>query len=86
MPSVRPADTSAAAWEMQLAAYRGMGPQARVEIAAALSDEVREITLAGIRSRHPGYSEADARDALHRLLLGDELFQAVWPGRPLRAP
>jgi hypothetical protein len=71
---------------MQIAAYRRMGAEARVELAARMSDEVREIALAGIRSRHPEYSEDEARDALHRLLYGDELFRAVWPGRPLIRP
>lgn len=79
-------DTSPEALAVQIAAYRRMGPEARVELALRMSDEVREITLAGIRSRHPTYSEAQARDALHRLLLGDELFRAVWPDHALLAP
>jgi hypothetical protein len=79
-------DTSPEALAVQIAAYRRMGPEARVELAARMSDEVREIALAGIQSRHPDYSEDEARDALYRLLYGDELFRAAWPGRPLMQP
>ena len=83
---MRPPDTSPDALAVQVDAYRRMGGEGRVAMLAAMSDEVREIALAGIRSRHPTYSESEVHDALHRLLLGDELFRAVWPGRPLLRP
>lgn len=51
-----------------------------------MCDEAREIAQAGIRARHPGYSAAEVRWALFRLLLGDDLFRAAYPGRPLLAP
>jgi hypothetical protein len=42
-----------------------------------MSDELREIARAGIRSRHPEYGERQVRDALEDLLLGEELATAA---------
>ena len=53
---------------LQLKLYRQMTPSQRVQIAVDLSDAVRETTLAGIRRRHPQYSESDVRDAFLRLV------------------
>jgi len=56
-----------------------MAPSQRCTIAARMSADARAITLAGIRRRHPDYDEHQARLALFRLLLGDEMFRRVWP-------
>jgi hypothetical protein len=37
-------------------------------------------------ARHPAYDEYQARMALYRLLVGDELFRRAWPAEPLLAP
>ena len=58
----------------------------RVEIAARLSEDVRAIAMAGIRARHPEYSDREIWFALQRLLLGDELFGRAWPLAPRLAP
>lgn len=81
-----PLDTSPEAHEAQLQAYRRMGAEARVRIGFSMSEDVRQIAAQGIRSRHPDYEEARVRSALFRLLYGDELTQAVWPGEALVAP
>ena len=81
-----PLDTSAEAHEAQLGAYRRMGAEARVRIAFRLSEEVREVGAQGIRARHPEYSEAQVRGALFRLMYGDELALAAWPGEALVSP
>lgn len=60
-----------------------MGPQRRVEVAADLSEAVFELSRTGIRLRHPTYDDAEVRLAELRLRLGDELFRAAFPGRPL---
>jgi hypothetical protein len=73
------ADTTPDAARVRLAIYRRMAPQQRCAIAAQMSADARAIALAGIRQRHPGYDEQQARLALFRLLLGDELFRRVWP-------
>jgi hypothetical protein len=83
---VRPRDTDAAAYEAQIQAYRRMGSEARVRLAAEMSEDARSISLAGIRARHPEYDDAHVRRALFRLLLGEDLVRAMWPGEALVAP
>lgn len=55
---------------MQLQLYREAGPARRVQIAVELSDAVRETALAGIRRRHPDYSERKVRDTFLRVVYG----------------
>ncbi len=55
-------------------------------MALRMSEEARAVTMAGIRDRHPEYTEQEARLALCRLIHGDEAFRRVWPGRPLLEP
>ena len=78
---MRPHDTTPEAHKQQIAAYRRMPGEQRVLIALRMSEELREITLAGIQSRHPDYTPAQARDALLRLILGDDLYRAAYPSR-----
>jgi len=63
-------DTSAAAAAHQLELYRLAGPQRRVEIAAELSDAVRELARAGVRLRHPEFSDDQVRRELLRIFYG----------------
>jgi hypothetical protein len=51
-----------------------------------MSLAARATTLAGIRARHPEYDDGTARWALFRLLVGDALFERVWPSARLVAP
>ncbi len=68
----RARDTSETAFERQLAAFRAMTPGERVAIAAAMSDEIRALSEAGIRDRHPTYTRAQVEAALTEILLGNE--------------
>jgi hypothetical protein len=79
-------DTSAEAHAAQTEAYRRMGGRGRVAIMFRLSDMVRRTSMAGIRKRHPDYDETQARNALLRLLLGDDLVRRVWPDREFPSP
>lgn len=79
-------DTSWEALSLQIDAYRRLSPAARVDMTIRLSEDVREIALAGIRQRHPQYSPGQARRALYLLLYGEELVQAVWPTQPPLTP
>lgn len=83
---MRPRDTTPAAHEAQLRCYRRMSGAERVALAAQLSEDVRAVAMAGIRSRHPEYSDREAWYALQRLLLGDELFGRAWPLAPRLVP
>jgi hypothetical protein len=79
-------DTTAESHVAQLEAYRRLGPAARSRLAARLSADVRELTRAGIRARHPEYGAEEVELAIRRLLYGDDLFRRAWPARPLLAP
>ncbi len=76
-------DTSHDADLVQHRIWRQMGGARRVELAVRMSEAARAIALDGIRARHREYSDEEAQSALLRLTLGDELFQAAYPGRPL---
>ncbi len=79
-------DTTPEAAALQLAIYRRMRPGKRCEIAVEMSLAARDLTLAGIRMRHQSYDVQEARFALFRLLLGDDLFRRAWPSAPLLDP
>jgi hypothetical protein len=74
---LRARDTSAAAYQRQLDAFRAMTPGERVAIAAAMSDEVRALAEAGIRDRHPESTDAQVAYMLAEILLGPELAAKV---------
>ena len=81
-----PVDTSTDAHRRQVEAYARMGGAARLSVAFDLSEAVRRITQAGIRHRHPDYSNEEVWAAWARLTLGDALYREVWPHRPLVTP
>jgi hypothetical protein len=61
-------DTDPAVRRRQLEAYRRMTPQQRVELAFQMSEDLRAISLAGIRARHPELDEAAVAEELVRIL------------------
>jgi hypothetical protein len=81
---MRPRDTTPDAAERQRDWYRACGPGRRGELALEMSEEARELTRAGIRGRHPEWSEAEVTAELLRIVLGDDLFSRAWPPRPPR--
>ena len=83
---MRPRDTTAESHSIQMDIYRRMGPARRAQLAAQLSEDVRQLSREGIRARHPAYTDEEVELALRRLLHGDDLFRRAWPGRPLLAP
>jgi len=70
-------DTDRKAFEVQGDIYARIGGAARADIAFRLTDAVRRITQAGIRHRHPEYSNEQVFQAWARLKLGDDLTRAV---------
>jgi len=82
----RPADTTAEAWNAQLAFLRRMDGSRRAAAAFELTRLVREASRAGIRARHPGYSPAEVGRAFFRMLHGDTITRSVWPDRELLDP
>ena len=83
---LEPLDTTAAARDVQREAYRRLGGAGRVAIVFRLSALVRETAMAGILSRHPGYSDTQVQMALRRLVLGDDLVRKAWPDQELVDP
>jgi hypothetical protein len=81
-----PTDTTADAHARQSEAYRRMGGRGRVAVVYRLNETVKNLALAGIRARHPGYSDTQVEDAYVRMLLGDALVRAAWPDRELVDP
>jgi hypothetical protein len=82
----RSLDTSEQADAVQLAAYRRLGGAGRVAIAFRLTALVRETAVAGIRRRHPDYSNEQAARAFRRLVLGDALMREAFPQDDLVEP
>jgi predicted adenine nucleotide alpha hydrolase (AANH) superfamily ATPase len=74
------ADTSKEAAAVQREVLRKMGPQGRLRLTFQLCDQLREVTKAGIRHRHPDYTEQQVTQAYLRLICDEELFQQVFPG------
>lgn len=71
MRPMRPGDTTPAAHAVHLRAYRKAGPERRAEIAAELSEGIRELSRAGVRMRHPDFSEEEVTREVCRILYGD---------------
>jgi hypothetical protein len=74
-----PLDTTPDAYRLQGEIYRRMGGAARLSIAFQLTETVRRLALAGIRARHPDYSDEQVFQAWARLKLGDDIVRAIWP-------
>lgn len=79
-------DTTDAAQRILLERTRALTPTQRFEEGERLCRTARAFMRAGIRSRHPEYSDNQVEEALARLLWVDELYRAAKPGRPLLEP
>ena len=62
-------DTLVAARERQRETFRRMTPEQRLAVAAEMSDEIRAVAEAGIRHRHPDYSDDEVQSELVAILL-----------------
>ena len=65
-----PRDTSREAFAVQVERLRQAGPEARVAMAAEMSDAVRELALAAIRRRQPELDDRQIARALADRLYG----------------
>jgi hypothetical protein len=74
-------DTTTAAQNAQLAAWRRLGPEGRIRVAIELSEATRQISIEGMMRRHPEYSFEQARREVLRRLWGDTLVDRIWPDR-----
>ena len=73
------ADTSKEAAFKQFEILRSMGIEGRAAMTFQLSENLHQITKAGIRYRHPNYTEQQITQAYLKLILDKELFGKVFP-------
>ena len=78
-----PADTTPDADRVYFEALRRLGPTGRLRLTFQLHDRLRALARAGVKYRHPDYSEEEVRLAVARLMLGRVLFERVYPGREI---
>ena len=65
-----PRDTSRQAYAVLVDELRRAGPDARVLMAADMSDAVRDLSVAGIRRQHPEFNDTQVEEALVERLFG----------------
>ena len=79
-------DTTPEAAKVQARVLRAMSMERRFQLLDELCEAARSTSMAGIRARHPTYSDQEVRWALWRMIYGDDLFGRAWPSAPLLAP
>jgi len=72
-------DTSVAAERVQVEMWRRMSPCEKARAVTEISQAVQKLSLAGIRSRHPGASDDECMLRLAVLKLGRQLACHVYP-------
>ena len=80
-----PADTAAAAQAVQDALWRRSSPAEKLAAVARLSRMVDQLSIEGLRTRHPGADVQVIRQLRERLRLGEALAAAVDAQRRRRA-
>jgi hypothetical protein len=73
-------DTDDEARRLQAQAARRLGPDGRVALAIEMSDDLRRITLEGLRERNPGLSEDELVRSLIRLWHGVDVTASPMRG------
>ncbi len=71
-------DTTSEADALQRAIWARMGASGRLELALSMSDEVRELSIAGLMARCPQLSRREAHLKVVRMSLGDALFDEAF--------
>ena len=63
-------DTSPEAGAIQIDIFRRMTPGRRIELVLEMSDSMRDVSLSGLRHRHPELNEQELHRELLRLMYG----------------
>jgi len=79
-------DTDIEAHRVQVELLRKLGGPGRVRLMVSMCETARDVSRAGIRTRHPEYSDDQVEQALARQILGDALYKEAFPDRELVAP
>jgi hypothetical protein len=77
-------DTTLDTEKVQLAVLKKIGAEGRFIMTIELSDNIRDITMSGIRKRHPEYSEDMVMKALIKYLHGEAVFKKYFPSDRLQ--
>ena len=77
--AVHSLDTSPEAARRQIALWREMTPLEKARAVTATARAVQELSLAGIRMRHPGASERECLLRLALIKLGPDLACRAYP-------
>jgi hypothetical protein len=72
-----PADTTIDAARKQFEILRKMSSQKRALISFELSDNVRQIAIAGIKKLHPDFTRRQLINEIIRRCYGEELFREI---------
>jgi hypothetical protein len=72
-------DTAPEAEQVQVDLWRSMSPLQKARLASDLSRGVRELTLVGIRARHPGIGSEEQFLRLAQMTLGTAMTRRVYP-------
>lgn len=81
-----PSDTSADAEQVRRSVLASMAPSARVGLAIEMSEELRLVSLQGLRVRNPGLTEQELVDRLVQLWHGDECLDDARTPLRIAAP
>jgi hypothetical protein len=65
-----------AAW---FQALENMGLEGRARLTFQLCDELRSISMSGVKARHPEYSGRQVKLGAIKLAIGADLFRQVYP-------
>lgn len=75
-------DTSPDAARAQIEAARRLGPEGRLRIAIGMSEDARQISIDGVKRRHPELSDERARHLVLCALYGEDLADRFARSRP----
>ena len=73
-----PKDTNREAFLRQLEILRRIGIEGRAAMTFELSGSLRQIVRDGVRLRHPDWDEAQVKQEVLRIVLGDPLYNEVF--------
>jgi len=72
-------DTSAAIERRQVEAWRGMSPAEKLQLVSDATQAVIDLSLAGIRRRHPAASDRECFLRFACIVLGRDVARTVYP-------
>ncbi len=69
---------------MQFEILRRMSPEKRALISFELSDNIREIAIAGIKKLHPDFTDTRIKMEVLRRMVGDKLYHKIIAAKGLK--